>query len=165
MNKRTFSLAVLFVLAACCAAHGLYYYGFLPERVAAHFNAAGTADGWADKATFMRVYLSVVVFCAVLFSLLAILMQKLPVSKINLPDKERLLSPQLEARTRDLLSCGFAWLGSATLLLLLDIFQQSFQVALGAAALSHPVLSIGLYMAFSVCGSIWLLAQLIKGGN
>ena len=162
MNKRTFALTVLFVLAACCAAHGFYYSGLLPERVESHFNAAGAADSWAGKATFIRVYLGVVVFCTVLFSLLALFMQKLPASKINLPDKQRLLSPQHEAETRNLLSCGFAWLGSATLVFLMDIFQQSFEVALGAAALSHPVMSIGLYLAFGLCGSIWLLVQLTK---
>ena len=165
MNKRTVSLTVLCVLTACCAAHAVYYYGVLPERVAAHFNAAGLADGWADKETFMRIYLTAVALCTALFLLLAVVVQKLPAATINLPDKERLLSPQREGRTRDLLSCGFVWLGSATLLFLLDIFHQSFQVALGAAGLSHPVLSIGLYMAFGVCGSIWLLVQLLKDSN
>lgn len=162
MNKRTISLAALIVLAACCTAHALYYYGMLPQRVAAHFNAAGMADGWADKQTCILIYLTVVVLCTVLFLLFAVVVQRLPASKINLPDKERLLSPQREGRTRDLLSCGFAWLGAATLLFLMDIFHQSFQVALGAAGLSHPVLSIGLYMAFGICGSIGLLVQLMK---
>jgi uncharacterized membrane protein len=165
MNKRTVSLTILLVLTACCAAHALYYSGLLPERVAAHFNAAGMPDGWAGKETFIQIYLAAVALCTVLFFLLAVVFQQLPVSKINLPDKERLLSPQREGRTRELLSCGSAWLGSATLLFLMDIFHQSFQVALGAAGLSHPVLSIGMYLAFGICGSIWLLMQLMNDRN
>jgi uncharacterized membrane protein len=163
MVMRRLSLTVFLVLCVLCVAQAVYYYPRLPETVASHFNRAGQPDVWSSKATFVRIYLAVTGLVTILFLAVTFTMSKIPVSLINLPNKDYWLSEERRQDTLALLSHYFLWFASATLLLLLDIFHQSFQVHLGkAGALSHPMLSLGLYIGFSV---IWSVSLFVKFGK
>lgn len=157
---RNISLLVFIILLALCLAHAVYYYPHLPDRVASHFGASGQPDAWSGKETFMKIYLGVVAFIAILFPGMGFIFRKTPASLINLPNKDYWLSPERKQETIDVLSRQFLWFGSATLLLLLDIFHQAFKVHLGKAqALEHPVASIVAYVVFSVLWSVGLTVK------
>jgi uncharacterized membrane protein len=146
-----------------CVAQVAYYYPLLPETVASHFNRAGQPDAWSSKATFVRIYLAASGLVAVLFLVGSFAMSKIPVSLINLPNKDYWLSEERRQDTFAFLTRYLLWFASATLLLLLDIFHQAFQVHLAKAnSLSHPVLSLGLYIGFSVTWSIGLFVKFGK---
>ena len=135
---RHISLLVFIILLALCIAQAVYYYPLLPDRVASHFGASGQPDAWSGKETFVKIYLVVAAFMAVLFPGIGLMLRKAPASLINLPNKDYWLSPERSQETVDVLSRQFLWFGSGTLLLLLDIFHQSFKVHLGKAqALEH----------------------------
>jgi hypothetical protein len=88
------------------------------------------------------------------------------VSLINLPNKDYWLSSEHKQETFDFLFCYFLGFASATLLLLLDMIHQAFQVHLGRAnTLSHPMLGLGLYVGFTVIWSIGLLMKFAKKGK
>jgi hypothetical protein len=142
-------------MLALCIAQVAYYYPLLPDRVTSHFGASGQPDAWSSKESFVKIYLIVVAFIAVL--------RKTPTSMINLPNKDYWLSPECAEETIDVLWRQFLWFGSATLLLLLDIFHQSFRVHLGKAqALEHPVASIVGYVLFTTLWSIGLIAKFMR---
>ncbi len=146
-----------------CLGQAAHYYPQLPDRVASHFNAAGQPDAWATKDFFMKVYLSAAGLITILFSGIGFILRRTPTSLINLPNKDYWLSPEREQDTIDILSRQFLWFGSATLLLLLDIFHQSFRVHLGKApTLEHPVASLVVYVGFTVLWSIGLIAKFMR---
>jgi uncharacterized membrane protein len=160
---RKISLIVFILLLLLCIAHVAYYYPLLPDRVASHFGASGQPDAWSGKETFVKIYLVAVAFIAVLFPGIGLILRKIPASLINLPNKDYWLSPERKQETVAVLSRQFLWFGSATLLLLLDIFHQSFRVHLGQAqTLEHPVASIVGYVLFTTLWSIALIAKFMR---
>ncbi len=156
----TLSRIIFITALLLCLGHAAYYYPLLPDRVASHFGTSGRPDAWSSKEAFVKVYLIAVAFVALLFSGIGFLLRRTPASLVNLPNKDYWLSPERSGETIALLSRQFLWFGSATLLLLLDVFHQSFRVHLGRAqTLGHPTASIAVYVGFSVLWSIWLVAK------
>jgi uncharacterized membrane protein len=157
---RNISLLVFILLLLLCIGHAVYYYPFLPDRVASHFGASGRPDAWSSKESFARIYFIVIAFIAVLFPGIGLIFRKIPTSFINLPNKDYWLAPERSEETIAVLSRQFLWFGSATLLLLLGIFHQSFRVHLGKAqGLEHPVASIVVYIVFT---TLWSIALIVK---
>ena len=160
---RKIPYSVFIVLLLLCIGHAAYYYPLLPDRVASHFGASGKPDAWSSKDHFVKFYLVVVVFIAVLFSGIGFILKKVPASLINLPNKDYWLSPERREDTIAVLSGQFLWFGSATLLLMLDMMHQTFRVHLGKAqVLEHPVTSIVVYVGFSMLWSIALIVKFMR---
>ena len=160
MRLKQFALVLFLTLTFFCVLHAVYYYPQLPETVAMHFNAAGRPDAWAPKEEFIKLYLSTLAFSAAVFLGIAFGLPRLPTSMINLPNREYWLSPEQKQRTLGFLSTYFLWFASATVALLCDVMHQAFQVHLGkAAALPHPVLSIGLYLGFAF---VWMAGLFLR---
>jgi uncharacterized membrane protein len=150
-RKRTVATVVFVLLCAACLGHAFYFYSQLPERVAHHFGPDGKPDAWGDKMQFLVVYLITIAVMGIVFFGLALAMRRLPTTAINLPHREYWLAPERREETVAGMVSAFLWFGSLTLLLFLDIFHQAFQVHLGkAAGLTHPWISIGVYLAASL---------------
>jgi uncharacterized membrane protein len=159
---RKLSLIVFIILLLVCIGHVAYYYPLLPDRVASHFGASGQPDAWSGKDSFVKIYLVVVAFIAVMFPGIGLILRKSPVSMINLPNKDYWLSPERKLETIEVLFRQFLWFGSATLLLL-DMMDQTFRVHLGKAqALDHPVASIVVYVLFTTLWSIALIVKVMR---
>ena len=158
MAMRQLSLVVFLVLCAMCVVDAVWYYPQLPERVASHFGPSGQPDAWSTKKVFVTFYLVTTAFCAFLLLGVSLLIYRIPESLIKFPNKDYWLSPERKKKTFDFMFQYFLWFASATVLLLLDMFQQSIQVHLGKTdSLSHPILSLGLYAGFTVVWSIGLI--------
>ena len=161
MRKTAVPLFILLLLL--CIAQVTYYYPLLPDRVASHFGASGRPDAWSSKESFVKIYFIVIAFIAVLFPGIGLMLRKAPTDLMNLPNKGYWLSPERKEETVDVLSRQFLWFGSATLLLLLDIFHQSFRVHLGKAqALDHAWISIVVYVLFTTFWSIALIVKFMR---
>ncbi len=159
MRNNLSRVVFVFVLFVCLG-QAAYYYPLRPDRVASHFGVSGRPDAWASKESFMKIYLVAVGFITVLFSGIGCVLRRTSDSLINLPNKDYWLSPERREETMDFLSRRFLGFGSATLLLFLDMFHQSFRVHLGrASALEHPAASIVAYVAFSV---LWSATMIVK---
>jgi uncharacterized membrane protein len=154
LSKKATALIVVAALGAACAAHALYYYPQLPDRIALRYTAAGQADEWIGKKSFLALYLGAAGFIALVAPCLGLGLSRLPDSLINIPNKEYWLAPQRRRQAFDLIAQFLCWLAAATLALVLDLCNQLIQAQLGGtAALDHPVSSITLYLGFS---AVWL---------
>jgi hypothetical protein len=143
-----------------CLAQAAYYYPLLPGRVASHFGASGLPDAWSSRDSFVRAYLIATGIIAILFPAIGFALKRIPTWLINLPNREYWLSTGRAEETIALLGRRFLWFGSATLLLLLDIFHQAFRVQLGyAESLRHPVASLVAYCGFALLWSIALIVR------
>lgn len=166
MTMRKLSLVVFLILCLLYVAHVIWYYPQLPDRVASHFSFSGQPDAWSTKTFFVTFYLVITGGCALLFIGVSFGMSKIPVSLINLPNKDYWLSEDHKQQTFDFMSHYLLWFASATLLFFLDMFHQSVLVALGKTdSLPHPMLSLGIYIGFIIVWSIGLLVKFGKKGK
>ena len=148
------------MLWALCVGYAVYCYPKMPDEVASHFGTGGQPDGWTSKASFITFYLVFTGLMALMFLGISFGMSKIPVSLINLPNKDYWLSPERKQNTFDFMFWYMLCFGSATLLLMLDILYQSFQVHLGKAeTLPHFMLSLGLYLGIT---GVWIVGLYIK---
>jgi uncharacterized membrane protein len=160
MTNRTFSLIVFLVLCAVLVCHALYYYPQLPGRVASHFGGAGKPNDWSTKGLLVGVYLVTVGITAATLLAIAYATPKLPDSLISLPNKDYWLSPERREETFAALASLLFWFGSATNILLFDMFHQTFRVNLGRTdRLEHPMLAMGIYLAFT---AVWSVALILR---
>lgn len=108
----------------------IHYYPRLPETIASHFGASGQADGWSSKAEFTWVYAGLIGFLAILFLGLAFGFPRLPISIINIQNRDYWLSPERRAASYAYLSRWTLWLGNATLALVLSLVHLTLRVSL-----------------------------------
>ena len=147
MRRSRLPIAVLLGSAALCAGQALHYAAILPAFVASHFGPNGAPNAWMPRESFILLNLGVVGLLTVLFLGLSILMGSLHAESINLPDKKYWMAPERRQETVDFLAGYFPWFGSATLLLMLDMFRQVFRFNLGfSKTLDHPLASLGVYL-------------------
>ncbi len=91
--------AILYLLIGVFLAQIVYYYPNLPETVASHFNGLGKPDGWMTKQNFVifeSVLLLIIIFE---FTLLPFVIEKMPNSLINLPNKDYWLATERREAT------------------------------------------------------------------
>ncbi len=121
--KRVLQAAFL-ILALAAIAQGLWQYSRLPERVAAHFDFSGHANGWMTRGTFLGWQVGTLLFLTVLFEGIALLQSRLPADLINIPHRDYWLAPERRAATD-------AWISSLVLLpgcLLMIFFMALFHL-------------------------------------
>lgn len=107
------------VLLALGALDFARMYPRLPERMASHFAADGTVNGWASKSELfpMMAVLLGVTFVATM--VVPQLLSRLPASMINLPRKDYWLAPERRDETMRQLNAQTAWLGCVVLFVVL----------------------------------------------
>jgi uncharacterized membrane protein len=148
----------LFVVAA--ALHMVYYYPLLPDRVASHFDAHGRPNGWSGKTMLFSLYACVVILIVLISTATRLLFRRLPVSLINLPNRDYWLAPERRAESMAVLSRYMSGFWSATLIFLMSTMHLAFRVNLGwSRAVGDWFFALLLgYLLFTI---VWV-AGLIK---
>ncbi|MEZ5360069.1 MAG: DUF1648 domain-containing protein [Candidatus Zixiibacteriota bacterium] len=125
---------------ALLIAQSLYYYPLLPESMASHFDGQGTPDSYAPKSQFIIIWYCLIVFLNIWVILPRILMKKLPVELINVPNKAYWVStPERRMELARMVSTVMEIIFVAVNLLMLYAFYYTVMVNLGQA----PAFSIG----------------------
>lgn len=148
------------VLLFVCFSHAFYYYERLPAVVPSHFGLSGEADAWSGKSSLIGGYVLAVSLCGILFGSAGAMTARMPVSLINLPNKDYWLSNERKAETLSFLNIFMLLFGSATLGLLFFTFHQAFRVSLGRiSTLEYMPYAIGLYFVVSLALSAGLFMK------
>ena len=111
-------------------AQSLYYTPKLPAVVASHFDAAGQPNGWSTRAVFVLFQISIAALITLVFLGLPLLLRGVPTALWSLPHKEYWLAPDRRATTIADLENRFCWLGIATIVLILCVFQAAIEANL-----------------------------------
>lgn len=119
---KTFLYGTLVALTIFGAIVHLLYFPHLPDRVASHFNAAGKADGFLSKGSYMAMMLGLNFGVSIFMGGLAWAIKFMPASMINVPHKEYWLSPSRRPYTDKL---------NETILLVVGIATSIFLTVLG----------------------------------
>lgn len=138
-----------------------HYEPLLPQRMATHFDGAGTADGWSSRSEFLRTNAIMVAGFGILFVGITALIGRVPDAHINLPNKQYWLAPERRATTLDWIGRQMEWFGAATIALLLGMTQLTILANLsGGNALGDAFWWLfGGYMLYMTA---WLVALLRK---
>ncbi|MEE3719847.1 DUF1648 domain-containing protein [Tumidithrix elongata RA019] len=148
----------ILALVAFAIAQVIYYFPLLPETVASHFNNAGQANGASPKIAYFGLYFLVVAIVLGISLGIPRLLDRLPISIINLSNKEYWLSEDNRFGSIAYLKQSFGWFGVMTLLLVIVAFQLTFLANLDPAKSFSSFwlfLSLGAYLISVV---IWIVA-------
>lgn len=106
---RIFAILICLACLAIAAMQMVYYLPLLPEKIVTAFDLNGQPAGWMGKealAVFYPAVLAVVMGSCVIAGLI---MHKLPVRFINIPNRDHYLSPPERKATLDYLRELYLW--------------------------------------------------------
>jgi len=149
------------VVLLLATVHIAYYAGQLPENMATHFDGAGGANGFDSKASFLTIYAVTMLGLAGMFIVIAFSIQRLPVSMINLPNRDYWLSGDRAVRTRLIVGRELLRFGSATLLFFVAIIHLTIQANLNATLRLGSAFWVifTLYMFYTLVWTLLLMRR------
>lgn len=157
--------SVFFALGLLAAVQYSYYAPRLPDIVGSHFGGDGMPTAWQTKAVFFTIEVLIVVLAAVLGFGVPRIIAAMPVSLINLPNKNFWLAPDRREESMSYLQMHMAWFACALLAFLLYVMQLVFR-----ANLQHPpridsgafIAALIAFLLFVTVSSIRLIAHFAK---
>src|SRR5262249_3322108 len=114
MNGGWRPLHVWLAIVALHAAQTIYYYPRLPTIVAQHFGAQGLPNGWAPKEGLFIVSWGILLFVSATLLLSPRLLRRVPVSMINLPNKQHWLAPERKQESLAYVERQLQWMAVLT---------------------------------------------------
>lgn len=147
---------ILFALIGVFIAQIGFYYPNLPETVASHFDGTGKPDGFMNKQFFVVFEIALLLIIVGESLLLPRLIEKMPDSWINLPNKSFWLAPERRAQTFARFRESFEWFSVLLLTFFIVVNQMVFRANIRQENL--PSLAFwGLIGVFLVAVLIWLI--------
>ena len=122
----------------------------LPDPVAAHFNAAGNANGWMPRSHYLIFMTVLVLIFIILFEGMRRILHRLPAWMVNIPNKDYWLAPERKEETYDFYRAMMDRIGIATMLFLSVITVLAYVANLA----KPPALDLGQY--------VWVLVIFIS---
>jgi uncharacterized membrane protein len=108
----------------------LHMYPELPARMASHFAADGTPNGYAPKEMFFVLMSFALLSSAFLTFIVPIIIASKSAARINLPNRSYWLSPERSSETFRFLTAYMSWFGCAVLFVLLYGTSQAMNANL-----------------------------------
>ncbi|MES2732789.1 MAG: DUF1648 domain-containing protein [Bacteroidota bacterium] len=160
MKTSQLSLYMLFAIGMLAMLQAAWFYPQLPETVASHFNASGVADGYMSKIGFLVFQVIFIPAMGLLFVGIGRLLNQIPASLINVPNREYHLSEERKAFTFSVLTNQLRWFGVVTMLLLLIVCALANKANLS----QPPVLPMPTYllMSYFIFTLIWTAMLVLK---
>jgi uncharacterized membrane protein len=148
--------AVLFLLSGIFIGQIWYYYPNLPDVVASHFDSAGKADGFMTKQNFVIFEIAFLILIVGEALLLPRLIEKIPDSLLNLPNKSYWLAAERRSETFRNIRNYFEWFSVLLLAFFITINQSVFRANIARENLS-PIIIWIILSVFLALVIIWLI--------
>jgi uncharacterized membrane protein len=137
-----------------------------PGRVPSHFDAAGHPNAWASRDELFLLQVGVTLLVAALFVGIPTLVKSTPAGLINLPNKSYWLAPERREETMDRLASSFEVFASATVLLLIAVFELTSLASHGGRLATNYFLPVLVsYLVFSVGWTVALIRTFARVPN
>jgi serine/threonine-protein kinase len=134
---------------------------YLPETVATHFNANGTADGWMSRSTHLVSFAFFgLLFPAVMIGL-CYAVRFFPPSMLNLPNRNYWTAPERITETHNRIFHHSIWFGCFAVAFIIGLHFTLVE------ANSHPRPALSLSMlvpvtvTFLACALLWTLKLIL----
>jgi uncharacterized membrane protein len=99
----------------------------MPPVLATHFGGSGAPNGWQTQAQFFTLEIVLLGVCLLLAFGIPRLIGMLPLSLVNVPNKEYWFAPERRDETLAFFKAQFAWFGCVFLGFLLIVNQLVFR--------------------------------------
>lgn len=142
-----------------------YYYPLLPHTVASHFDISGNPNGCSSKGQFIGIYGVVILVMLFSFRVFPSLFKNIPVSLVNLPNKDYWLAPERKEETFHVIAEKMLSFGNATTLFLIITFQLAFEANLNITrhfSSGTMLILLGGYILFAIVWSVRFIARFRK---
>lgn len=117
----------------------IWQHGQMPERVASHFNAAGTANGWMTRDEELGWQLGTITVVAALLQGIVLLQPKLPPEFVNVPHREYWFAPERRATSEAWISNLVLSVGCLLLLFFIGLFHLVYRANLTSKPQLPPI--------------------------
>lgn len=149
---KTFYIIVILI----CVFEVVRIWNITPQQMAAHFNVQGNPDHFVSKAEFFGFQLQTMLIVVGTSLVPQLLLFILPVSFINMPNRDYWLSPERRDSTVDRLS-SFA---AAMFGIILLVIQVGFEIS-AYANLQMPILFNAKLMLMVMIASFVLIGGML----
>lgn len=136
MSATRWYWALLLAVFALSAPRVMMIWPDVPATMASHFDASGRADGWMPKERFFFMTAVTEVGLCALLATTAVWARWLPVSLINLPNRDYWLHPDRKEQSVRRLGRMMTAFAVATALFFVGLVELTIQANLGGTSLS-----------------------------
>jgi hypothetical protein len=157
--------SIFFFLVVGGAVQASSYAARMPQPLASHFRSGGMPNSWQSQIAFFGTELAVVVLAAVMAFGLPRILGAVPVSLINVQNKEYWFAPAQRENTLLFFKLQFAWFGCALLAFLLFVNELVFRANLVSPHRLNTtffVAAMAVFLAFVVVWTIRLISHFSK---
>jgi uncharacterized membrane protein len=160
--------AVFVVLAFVGFLQARRFAATMPPVLATHFGGSGAPNGWQTQSQFFVLEVVLLGVCLLLAFGIPRLIGALPVSLVNVPNKEYWLAPERREGTLAFFKAQFAWFGCGVLGFLLVVNQLVYD-----ANQTHPrqlnntafVIAMIAFLAFVGIWTVRLILHFSRSGK
>jgi len=136
---------------------GHYYASKMPDILATHFGGRGQPNGWQTHSAFLVTELFVVALATAIGFGVPALLGSIPVSLMNLPNKDHWFAPERRATTLASLRASFAWFGCGLLAFLIFVNELVFRANLESPRRLNTTAFVTALFAFLAFTAIWTI--------
>ncbi len=152
MPKLHPALAAFLVGPIAGVVHGQSWSGSLPDRVATHFRADGTPNGWMPRDDALHFYAAIVIGTNLLLLVITAFIGVIPPSLVNIPNRDHWLAPERREETTAKLAVRMGVFSLGLSAFLIAVFQLTFE----AAITTPPALPAGSLPLYTVAFFVFL---------
>jgi len=147
---------------------GNFYGAKLPGVLATHFGGRGFPNGWQTHSAFFVTELFVVALATLIGFGVPALLSAIPVSLINLPNKDHWFAAERREATLSYLRAAFAWFACGLLAFLLFVNELVFRANLDTPRrlnTSAFVTALFVFLAFTAFWCIRLITHFSRSAK
>lgn len=134
---------------------GHYYASRLPDILATHFGGRGLPNGWQTHSAFWATETFVVSLATLIGFGVPAMLRAIPVSLIDVPNKEHWFAPERRESTLAYFRATFAWFACGLLAFLLFVNELVFRANLTTPRHLNTTAFVAALFAFMAFTAIW----------
>jgi uncharacterized membrane protein len=160
--------AVFVVLAFVGFLQARRFAATMPPVLATHFGGSGAPNGWQTQSQFFVLEVVLLGVCLLLAFGIPRLIGALPISLVNVPNKEYWLAPERREDTIAFFKAQFAWFGCGVLAFLLVVNQLVYDAnQTNPRQLNNTafVIAMIVFLAFVGIWTVRLILHFSKPGK
>ena len=161
MDKTRLPNSIFFLLVVLGFVQCTYYAPRIPNILGSHFGLSGVANGWQTKMVFFSMELTMIVLATLISFVPPRVIAAMPVSLINLPNKQFWLSPERREDTISYFRAWSAWFGCALLAFLLFVMELVFRANLQTPPRFSNTAFIPALVVFVVFDTVLMLRLIL----
>lgn len=155
-------VSVFVLLAVYGALQAKFYADKLPPIVATHFGGGGVPNGWQTHSALFLTELFVVALATVIGFGVPALLGALPVSLMNLPNKEYWFAPERRENTLAYFRLSFAWFACGLLAFLLFVNELVFRANLTMPRQLNTKAFVAAMFVFLAFTAVWTVRLIMR---